>query len=234
VKQHSIMPNSTYPVLEIDEDGVAKIVQKELPPDPIVSELRLKSRGGKPQTETALDTQSAAEGQDRAKWKGKHEEPTTTSTYMDMPCLSPSHLPKEERDSAKTTPAASPMRDWPLKLFTPESNSEFFILDSSGSDAGLATYTMLPPHADSLTVNPSTGEQLFYLTPSATIVRASETRLIHVGYRFGDRVRLKDKKIGATVMRRFVVHGKRAYSLIDDTGRNWMRVLEDQVEKALE
>jgi hypothetical protein len=229
------MPNPTYPVLEIDEDGVAKIVQKALPPDPIVSELRLKSRGAKPRTETALHPQSAAEDQDEAKWKGTHEEPTTTSTHMDMPSLSPSHILKEERDSAKTTPAAAaPISDWPLKLFTPESSSEFFILDSSGSDAGLATYTMLPPHADSLTVNPSTGERLFYLTPSATTVRASETRLIHVGYRFGDRVRLKVNGIGATVMRRFVFHGKRAYSLIDDTGRKWMRVLEDQVETALE
>jgi hypothetical protein len=229
------MADPTYPVLEIDEDGVAKIVQKALPPDPIVNELRLTSRGGKPQTETALHTQSAAELQDEAKWKGKHEPPTTTSTPLTIPLLSPSHLPKEERDSAKNTPAtAAPMTNWPLRLFTPESSSEFFILDSSGSDAGLATYTMLPPHADSLTVNPSTGELLFYLTPSATIVRASETRLIHVGYRFGDRVRLKDKNIGATVLRRFVVHGKRAYSLIDDTGRSWMRVLEDQVEKAVE
>jgi hypothetical protein len=45
---------------------------------------------------------------------------------------------------------------------------------------------------------------------------------------------LKDKKIGATVMRRFVIHGKRACALIDDTGRKWMTVLEGQIENVLE
>jgi hypothetical protein len=232
--QDSISHNLTYPVLEIDEDGVAKIVQKTLPSDPIVSELRPKSRAGKSQAENPLHTQSAAEVQDKARWKGKHEEPAMTSKPMAISSLPPSHLQKEEHNPPKTTPSAAPTSQWPPLLFTPESNSEFFILDSLGSDPGLATYTMLPPHADSLTVNTGTGERLFYLTPSATIIRASENRLLHVGYRFGDRVRLKDKKIGATVVRRFVIHGKRAYALIDDTGRNWMTVLEDQIESVLE
>lgn len=41
----------TYPVLEIDEDGLAKIVHKEMPPDPLVTKLRMKSQA-RPQVMT--------------------------------------------------------------------------------------------------------------------------------------------------------------------------------------
>jgi hypothetical protein len=91
VKQDSISHTLTYPVLEIDEDGVANIVQKTLPSDPLVSELRLKSRAGKSQAENPLHTQSAAEVQVKARWKGKHEG---LAKPVAIPSLPPSHPQK--------------------------------------------------------------------------------------------------------------------------------------------
>ncbi len=120
-------------------------------------------------------------------------------------------LPSQTASFSHPPPPSKPHGTPHPSLTTPfPPTTQFFILDSAGNDpSGLATYTALPPHDDNLTVHPVTGERLYYLVAAPTVFRASESRLLPVGYKCGDTVKQKANVVGSRVVRRYVVGRER-------------------------